>query len=660
MEGADRLKGRLQVGVQNLFQFRSFKTRILVFFLGLIVIVQATIFLSVNKAGTTNAEQQIEDALQVTASVFERLIKERNQGLLEAARLLSGDFAFKQAYATKDRGTILSALDNHRNRIRADVMMLVSMEGSVIADTLHPEEAKAAFMFPKLLKTAGDSEYGEAASFVFIDGLPYQMVVVPLLTPYAEAWICTGFFIDDRFVKELQRLTQSNVSLLKTNDKGAWAVLASTFEPGTRNILPKAMKDRDLSAIHGRHGLSIELKGEEYVSFVVPLFEEGDFKVVSVLQRSLSDALKPYKRLRIALAGVFSAGVLLSIAGGLLIASTVNKPVQTLAEGVRRINEGDYTKEVSINQRDELGKLASAFNHMVKGLAERDRVRSLLGKVVSTAIAEELLSKDIELGGEERVVTVLFSDLRGFTSLCERYSAEEMLSLLNEYFTRITAVIEANGGVVDKYIGDAIMALYGAPLKHENDAERSVKTALEMRRALAELNAGFEQRGVVRLDIGVGINTGIVVAGNMGSKSRLNYTVIGDGVNLASRLEGLTKKYGVHVIVSGKTRSLAPNFIFRELDRVRVKGKTEAVAIYEPVGETGTLDDQIIAELKAYEAGLALYRQRAWDEAGAAFKGLSAKRPELRLYQIYNERIEELIKNPPAGGWDGTTTLYEK
>ncbi len=648
--------------MRGLFQFQSFKTRILVFFLGLLVIVQAAIFLSVNTASITNAEQQIEDALQVTASVFERLVKERIQGLLEAARLLSGDFAFKQAYATKDPGTILSALDNHRNRIRADVMMLVSMEGVVIADTLHPEASGGFFGFPRLLKKAEESEYGEAASLVFIDGLPYQMVVVPLLTPYAEAWICTGFFIDDRFVKELQRLTQSNVSLLKISGKGAWGVLASTFEPGLRLALPQALKDKDLSVKHGRHGLSIDLNGAQYVSYIVPLLEEGDLKVLSVLQRPLDEALRPYKRLRIALAWVFAAGIALSIAGGMLIARTVSKPVQTLASAVERINEGDYTKEVSISQRDELGRLADAFNHMVKGLLERDRVRSLLGKVVSTAIAEELLGKDkeIELGGEERMVTILFSDLRGFTTLCERYSAQAMLSLLNEYFTRITAVIEANGGVVDKYIGDAIMALYGAPLKHEDDAARSIKTALEMCRALSGLNAEFEQRGVQRLDIGIGVNTGMVVAGNMGSKSRLNYTVIGDGVNLASRLEGLTKKYGVNIIVSDNTRSLAPGFIFRELDRVRVKGKTEAVVVYEPVGEAGTLNDQTIAELKAYEEGLSLYRQRKWTEAGHAFNGLSAKKPDVRLYRIYAERAEELIKNTPDAHWDGTTTLHEK
>lgn len=639
------------------FQFRSFRTRILVFFLGLLILVQAAVFLAVNTANIKNARTQIDDALQVTAGVFGRLIRERNQRLLEAVRLLSSDFAFKEAYATHDHNTVLSALENHRGRIRADVMMLVSVDNTVLVDTLHPDMTAVPFPFQELIKTAENSEYGEAASMIFIDERPYQMVVVPLFTPLPDAWICIGFLIDDNFVKDLQRLTQSHVSLLRQKQGDSWQVFASTLSTMLRSDLPRRLQQEKWNI---NKSMSLTINKEEYVSLVAPLLAGEKFKMFAVLQRSLVDALQPYMRLRFVLFGLSAFGLVLSMAGGVLIARTVTRPMRTLAEGVRWIEEGDYTRQVTIKQKDEVGRLANAFNHMVKGLAERDRVRNLLGKVVSVAIAEELLSKEIELGGEEREVTVLFSDLRNFTALCEHRSPQAILSLLNTYLTGVSAVVEANGGVVDKYIGDAMMALYGAPLRHDDDAERAVSTAIGMCQALDGLNADFEQMGLPRLNIGIGINTAMVVAGNMGSKSRLNYTVIGDGVNLASRLEGLSKKYGVAIIVSEATRRLAPSFAFRELDRVRVKGKMEPVLIYQPIGKSGSIDQSVLYELNAYHEALELFRTRQWDAAMSRFLELKTITADCALYQLYIDRIAEFLRNPPGMEWDGTSVFYEK
>ncbi len=633
------------------FRFKSFRARILVFFLGLLVLVQAAVFISVNTASIKNARIQIDETLKITASVFGRIMKEREARLLEAARLLSGDFAFKEAFGTRDHSTILSALDNHRMRIRADAMTLVSMDGEVVADTLHPEKTSGEFGLKNLISSAEDSEFGEAASVVFIDGKPYQMAVVPLLVPMPDAWICIGFLIDDMFVQELKALTQTQVSLLSNPQEGT-SVIASTLPLSEREALKAAFR------ADAQSQTEMELGGDKYVSFAVPI-SQGKDNVTALLQRSLDEALSPYKRLRAALILLFALGLALSVAGGVLMARTVTRPVRDLAAGVKRIYEGNYSEPVKVEQEDEIGKLASSFNHMLKGLIERDRVRSLLGKVVSSAIAEELLKKEIELGGEEREVTILFSDLRGFTTLCERHTPQEILSFLNDYFTRISSVIEANGGVVDKYIGDAVMALFGAPLKDEDDAARSVRTALGMRQALIGLNAEFEAKGLPRLSLGVGVNTAMVVAGNMGSTTRLNYTVIGDGVNLASRLEGLSKKYGVEIIVSASTRALAPGFVYRELDIVRVKGKNEPVGIYEPVGEAGAVDEAVVKEIDAYHEGLKLYRERRWGLARETFRALRVKNP-LLLYAIYEERASGLIENPPPAEWDGTTVFHEK
>ena len=229
----------------------------------------------------------------------------------------------------------------------------------------------------------------------------------------------------------------------------------------------------------------------------------------------------------------------------------------------------------------------SSFNQMSAGLAERDRVRDLLGKVVSPAIASELLRKKVTLGGEQREVTVLFSDLRNFTRMSEGLDPEEMLAILNHYFTRMAGIVEKHGGVVDKYVGDALMALFGAPVASTDDADRALRAALEMTTALDELNQQWHRRGLPTVGVGIGINTGVVVAGNMGSEKRLNYTVIGDGVNLASRLEELTKTpdYESRVIVSGATLAKAKEkYRTRRLGEVAVKGKQIQTEIFALLG----------------------------------------------------------------------------
>jgi adenylate cyclase len=281
----------------------------------------------------------------------------------------------------------------------------------------------------------------------------------------------------------------------------------------------------------------------------------------------------------------------ISAAVGIWIARGVSKPVLHLAQGARKIAEGDYQYRVKVNQTDEMGLLAASFNHMSKGLAERDQVRDLLGKVVSSAVAAELLRKDVTLGGEEREVTVLFSDVRSFTTMCEALAPQEVLGILNRYFTRMSAIVEAHGGVVDKYVGDAIMALFGAPLANPDDADRAMKTALEMCEALDELNRQWQVHGRPAINVGIGINTDVVIAGNMGSQTRLNYTVIGDGVNLASRLHGLTKtaEYATRIIISKTTLAKAKGrYQTRRLGEVAVKGKQKLTEIYALLGREAT------------------------------------------------------------------------
>lgn len=630
------------------WQFRSFRSRIFALVLGILVLTQVGGFIIVNLVNRSNAVTEIQHALEATAATFRRLMAERSRSLMISSRLLSADFAFKRAYATHDPGTILSALNNHRRRIDADVMMLVSMQRKVIANTLHPERVGEETTVGPLLDLAEDSDYGEASRIVLLDGLPYQAVVVPLLIPVPDAWIVVGFRVDDAQANSLRRLSASQVSLVLKED-AAWRLVASTLDAGLRPDLERQLNGQGWSL---NDTVILDLGGEDYVSLVVPLGGE-DSHVVAVLQRSLTEALAPMRKLAWVLAGLFAVALLLSMVYAIWISRSVTRPVLALAEGARRVSDGDYNREVSVRQADEIGELADSFNLMMQGLSERDRVRDLLGKVVSPAIAEELMSRSIELGGEKRVVSVLFSDVRNFTSLCEGRAPEEILTLLNRYLTQISRVIDEQGGVVDKYIGDAVMALFGAPVPHEDDASRAIRAAFAMCQVLAWMNAELERTGQPTIAIGVGINTGEVVAGNMGSETRMNYTVIGDNVNLASRLEGLSKVYGVSLVVSEATRDAAPEYVYRRLDRVRVKGKNQAVEIYEPLGTRSELKAEFLQELSRYEAALSLYQQGSWGEARQAFEELAQARADCLLYQLYHRRCTEYEITEPEADEDG-------
>jgi adenylate cyclase len=273
--------------------------------------------------------------------------------------------------------------------------------------------------------------------------------------------------------------------------------------------------------------------------------------------------------------------------------------------------------------------------------------------VVSPEIANELLRGEIELGGEEKVATILFSDIRGFTKACEGEKPERILTLLNIYLTEVANIIEERNGVVDKFIGDAVMALFGAPVASDRDPQNAVQAALDMCIMLRRLNVDLEARGYLNLDIGIGINTGPLVAGNMGSENRLNYTVIGDNVNLSSRLEGLTKFYGVKVIVSETTYSLCEGIPFLFIDHVRVKGKKSAVRIFAPLEKAIPPEEE-----ESYGRCLEKYSSGDFQAADQGFSTLFEEYKR-ELYRMYALRCRQLIDNPPSA-WDGVHTFTSK
>ncbi len=278
----------------------------------------------------------------------------------------------------------------------------------------------------------------------------------------------------------------------------------------------------------------------------------------------------------------------------------------------------------------------------------------VFGQYIPPAIVDEIdaSGEEISLDGESREMSVLFSDVRGFTTISEGLDATELTRLMNEFLTPFTGVIQNHRGTIDKYMGDAVMAFWGAPLSDHEHARHSMLAAFDMLRAVQQLDAPFRDQGWPQIRVGVGIASGDMNVGNMGSEFRIAYTVMGDTVNLGSRLEGLTKQYGVDIIVSERTATLVPDFTYRELDLVRVKGKTEPVAIFEPLGPSSEISAQQREQLAAYTAALSAYRAANWELAASAFKALKHQADDL-LYNVYLDRIENFSSSPPPQAWDG-------
>jgi adenylate cyclase len=287
---------------------------------------------------------------------------------------------------------------------------------------------------------------------------------------------------------------------------------------------------------------------------------------------------------------------------------------------------------------------------------------SRFGEYVAPELVAEMAEdpEKYNMDGESRELTVMFVDVRGFTTISEGLTPKQLREYINLYLTAMsTDIRDYYRGTLDKYIGDAVMAFWGAPVAFPDHAFRGVATALKMQESAHKLNEDFLKRGWPELKIGIGLNSGPMHVGDMGSEIRRAYTVMGDAVNLGSRLEGITKVYGVGICVGEVTRHAAPEFAYRELDLVKVKGKNEPVAIFEPVCLDKDLPEADRAEISRWHEALALVRRQQWDAAQAMLEELNAAHPR-GLYTLYLERIAVYREHPPGDDWDGVTKFETK
>jgi adenylate cyclase len=302
---------------------------------------------------------------------------------------------------------------------------------------------------------------------------------------------------------------------------------------------------------------------------------------------------------------------------------------------------------------------------MIEDISTEKRIKSTLSRYMDPDLADRLLSADAReeiLGGTESVATVLFSDVRSFTTIAEQLGPHGTVAMLNNYFERMVDCISAQAGMLDKFIGDAIMAVFGLPIAAEDDEDRALRAAIAMIRSLREWNLEREQRGEPVIDMGVGINTDSVVAGNIGSPKRMDYTIIGDGVNLAARLESACKQYGARILLSELTQAkLKGVYRLREVDKVIVKGKTKPVAVFECLDyhEDDSFPN-LMETVGAFTEGLTRYRETDFERASDWFRKALDANPGDKVSSLYLDRCRLLLESPPAAEWDGVWMMSEK
>ncbi|MHB0982403.1 MAG: adenylate/guanylate cyclase domain-containing protein [Thiobacillus sp.] len=357
---------------------------------------------------------------------------------------------------------------------------------------------------------------------------------------------------------------------------------------------------------------------------------------------------------------------------GLIFAGFVTRslvdPVKRLVGGTRAVEAGDLDVEILVRTHDELATLATSFNHMVVGLREKERIRETFGQYVDPRIVKTLLENRIGADkGERQVMTVFFSDLEGFTRLCEGLTPDAAVRFLNRYFSMMAEVVRSRQGIVDKYIGDSVMAFWGPPFTDPADHARlGCLAALEQMAQLDAFRAWLPEMFGVRdnlpeVNVRMGIASGEVTVGNIGSETSRGYTVIGDIVNLASRLEQANKFYGTRILASEATRTLAGDTLaFREIDSLRVAGKLEPVRVYELLGLAAEVSNSDQQRVQTYEAGLARYRAQDWDAAEAAFRECLAIEPKDQPGQVMLARIAAFRQAPPGADWDGVWVALSK
>ena len=396
--------------------------------------------------------------------------------------------------------------------------------------------------------------------------------------------------------------------------------------------------------------------------------DEVRAEMISLLQANSAATVRQQQTVMVAAIILTALAAALGLVFSVVVSTGLTKPVRRLLEGAQAVERGELDGTLAVTSQDEIGHLTIAFNRMIEQLRLKERIRETFGRYVDPRIVEGLISGPaLAAEGQRRVMTVLFCDVKGFVGVSEEMTPQGLVKVMNRYFSVMSAPIHEHGGIIDKYIGDAIMAYWGPPFTADADQARlAALAALDMLARVAPFRAELPDllglRNVpISFDIRVGIATGEALVGSIGSEVMMSYTVMGETVNLASRLEGANKLYGGHILASEAMVTAAGAGIeTREIDRVVLVGQSHAQPVYEIMGRSGALTEKQRELRRRYAAGLAAYRSRRWEEARQAFTAALEAMPDDGPTLTMLKRIDGLAAAPPVENWDGAWHLDQK
>ena len=562
------------------------RTRIFLAFSALVLgVLLATLGFTQFAVGR-DAERTLHRELLSTGELFDGLLTERMARLQTNSTLLASDFALKRVIATHfdsrnyDPATLASAALSYQDRIGADLLWITDEEGALLVSSSSTRPGRPVVDFSPLREAVERQE--TVANIAAVNGRLYQLVAVPVFAPDVIGFLVLGATIDDVLALRLKQATGADVSFLTTE-----RVFASSWPHSTRDRFVPAGKVREhlLRPANAGSASLLTVADERYLALTVSLLASLETPLFVLMQGSYDAALAPLRDLQRRIIAIGVAALLSALLICIGLAGGITAPLQGLVAGMHQVLKGNLRYRSDIHRHDEIGFLARSFNDMVDGLEERERIRDTFGRFVSNDVAEAVLSGRIPLEGEHRDVSILFQDIRGFTALGETLDPSVLLRLLNQFFTEVVAAVEAEGGVVKQFLGDGVMALFGAPQECADHAQCATRAALRIKDRLRTLNELLQDQGAVPIEIGVGIHTGVVVAGLIGPDNRMEYGVVGDAVNLASRIESLTKELHATILVSKAIATrLGPAFVLGRSAERLVKGRRVAVEVVEVLG----------------------------------------------------------------------------
>jgi len=562
------------------------------------------------------------------------------------------------------------------------LMILVSAASIVMVGQVRHELQVEALVFQPLADDIADIETAVLEAEVLVERLRLDIIensVDPgMAETVARETVALHAEIEDE-IRHVRSLLNDHVeNVLDSASKVVVSAISARLDAVGRNHeayhdaldkMTESLRQGDMKLARAYN--DILAREEREIYYTLELIRS---EIQAYVTQSLQKVLRLQSVLNWLIGILTTAAAALGLVLAWVISRRIVRPVHELVDGMHDVQTGNLDIEVKASTRDELAWLVTGFNEMVAGLRAKNRITETFGKYVDARVVQGLIGNPAMTrpGGDRRIMTVFFTDIAGFTSLSEMLTPDVLVRLLNEYFSTMSEPIRESEGVIDKFIGDAIMAYWGEPFVAEPvQATHAVQAGLMQRRLIHEFREKVPEILGVRLDtldieMRIGIATGPAVVGTVGSRAHSNYTVMGDIVNLASRLEGACKTYGLRFLVDEETWRRTDGVLFREIDSLRVKGRKMPVRIFQPLTTFALLETQpekrakMLSVVETFEQGLSSYRDRDFGAAEAAFRRCLSIWPDDGVSMMFLERLRHLSENPPPVDWDGVWVLDQK